>query len=190
MPLLQVIVASTRPGRVGRAVGEWFVAAAEGHGAFDVELVDLAEVGLPFLDEPKHPKLRDYQHDHTRRWSETIDRADAFAFVMPEYNLGFSAPLKNAIDFLWQEWNDKPVVLVGYGGVSAGTRAMNLLKPVLTGVRLFYAGEVPIPFVHKHLEDGVIKPNLPMEEGARGALDALASMAETLAARRRTLSAS
>jgi len=181
MPLLQVIVASTRPGRVGRAVGEWFVSAAEAHGRFDVELVDLAEVALPFLDEPKHPRLREYEHEHTMRWSATIERADAFAFVMPEYNFGYSAPLKNAIDFLWHEWTDKPVALVGYGGVSGGLRAMQVLKPVLSSVRLVPVAEVPIPFVHQRLQDGRLEPNVPMEEGAAGALDGLARMAEVLA---------
>jgi NAD(P)H-dependent FMN reductase len=170
MPLLQVIVSSTRPGRVGRAVGDWFAAAAEAHGAFDVELVDLAEVALPFMDEPRHPRFRRYEHDHTRRWSETISRGDAYAFVMPEYNHGFNAQLKNAIDFLWHEWNDKPVVLVGYGGVSAGSRAMTMLRPVLGAVRLVPVAEVPIPFVHSHVEDGRIVPNLPMEEGADAAM--------------------
>lgn len=174
MPLLQVIVASTRPGRVGRPVADWFAGVAEAHDGFDVEVVDLAEVDLPLLDEPKHPRLQQYEHDHTRRWSETISRGDAYAFVMPEYNYGYTAPLKNAIDFLWNEWNDKPVALVGYGGVSGGLRAMQLIKPVLTAVKLRYVAEVPIPFVHDRVEDGRIEANEPMRSGASGALDALA----------------
>lgn len=180
MPLLQVIVASTRPGRVGLPVGEWFAQRATAHGGFDVELVDLAEVDLPFLDEPRHPRLADYEHDHTRRWSETISRGDAYAFVMPEYNFGYTAPLKNAIDFLWNEWNHKPVALVAYGGVSGGTRAMSLIKPVLTAVRALVVAEVPIPFVHSHVEDGRVVANEPMEQGADGALDALAAMVARL----------
>lgn len=174
MPLLQVIIASTRPGRVGRPVADWFAGVAEAHDGFDIEVVDLAEVDLPLLDEPKHPRLQEYAHDHTRRWSETISRGDAYAFVMPEYNYGYSAPLKNAIDFLWNEWNDKPVALVGYGGVSGGLRAMQLIKPVLTAVKLRYVAEVPIPFVHDRVEDGRIEANEAMRSGARGALDALA----------------
>jgi NAD(P)H-dependent FMN reductase len=173
MPLLQVIIASTRPGRVGPAVGEWFAAEARDHQGFDVEVVDLADVALPFFDEPKHPRLQEYEHDHTRRWSETISRADAFAFVMPEYNFGFNAVLKNAIDFLWHEWNDKPVALVGYGGVSGGLRAIQLIKPVLTAVRLQYVSEVPIPFVHERVSEGALEANDPMRAGARAALDAL-----------------
>lgn len=174
MPVLQVIVASTRPGRVGRTVAEWFAAEAERHEHFDIELVDLAEVDLPFLDEPNHPRLQQYEHGHTRRWSETITRGDAFAFVMPEYNFGFNAALKNAIDFLWKEWNDKPVALVGYGGVSGGLRAIQLIKPVLTAVRLQYVAEVPIPAVHDRVEDGRLEANDSMRRGADAALDALA----------------
>jgi len=74
MPTLQVIVASTRPGRIGRAVGEWFAGEAREHGAFRVELVDLAEVALPLFDEPRHPRLRDDEHAHTQRWSAIVDR--------------------------------------------------------------------------------------------------------------------
>jgi NAD(P)H-dependent FMN reductase len=181
MPHLNVIVASTRPGRIGRAVGEWFAGVADAHGEFEVELVDLAEVDLPFLDEPRHPRLGDYEHEHTRRWSETVRRADAFAFVMPEYNFGYSAPLKNAIDFLWNEWNDKPVALVGYGGVSGGLRAMQAIKPVLSAVKLHPAAEVPIPFVHDRVDEGKVDANEAMERGARGALDELHRMVQVLA---------
>jgi NAD(P)H-dependent FMN reductase len=188
MPTLHVIVASTRPGRIGRPVGEWFAAQAREHGAFDVELVDLAEVGLPLFDEPKHPRLQDYAHEHTRRWSETVSRADAFAFVMPEYNHGYNAALKNAIDFLWLEWNDKPVALVGYGGVSGGTRAMQSLKPVLGAVKLRLVAEVPIPFVHERTDDdGAIEANEPMVQGAGGALDALDAEVRLLAAARQSV---
>jgi NAD(P)H-dependent FMN reductase len=184
MPLLQVIVASTRPGRVGRSVGDWFAAEAVAHGAFDVELVDLAEVDLPLLDEPHHPRLADYIHDHTRQWSDTIARADAYAFVMPEYNHSFSAPLKNAIDFLWNEWNDKVAILLGYGGVSGGIRGMQSFKPVLEAVRLHLAAEIPVPFVHKQVVDGVFTPAPPTAEGAAVALTDAARLQTALSSLR------
>src|SRR5690349_6362247 len=123
MPLLQVIVASTRPGCVGLPVAAWFAAATVEHGAFDVELVDLAEHDLPLMDEPNHPRLKKYTKAHTLRWSETVDRADAFVIVLPEFNHCFNAAIKNAIDFLHQEWADKPVAFVSYGGISGGLRA-------------------------------------------------------------------
>ena len=176
MPLLQVIVASTRPGRVGRAVGEWFADEARQPAAFEVELIDLMEVGLPFLDEPNHPRLRQYEQEHTWAWSRTIERGDAYAFVMPEYNHGYSAPLKNAIDFLWQEWNDKPAILVGYGGVSGGLRAMTAFEPVLAAVRLHLAAEVPIPFSHRLLQDGRVVPNDAMVQGTKTAVAELARL--------------
>src|SRR3954466_1851448 len=115
MPKLQVIIASTRPGRVGLPVGRWFHDRAVKHGGFDVELVDLAEVNLPFMDEPHHPRLGRYEHQHTKDWSARIASGDAFVFVLPEYNYGITAPLKNAIDYLNREWAHKPVGLVSYG---------------------------------------------------------------------------
>jgi hypothetical protein len=116
MPTLQIIIASTRPGRVGLPVARWFESRARTHGGLDVEVVDLAEIDLPFVDEPNHPRLRQYTQQHTKDWSAKVDAADAFVFVMPEYNYGFNAPLKNAIDYLHQEWLYKPVGLVSYGG--------------------------------------------------------------------------
>src|SRR4051812_46674182 len=117
MAKLEIIIASTRPNRVGLPVARWIETEARTHGGFDeVELVDLAEVDLPFMNEPHHPRLRDYQLQHTKDWSAKVDSADAFVFVMPEYNYGFTAPLKNAIDYLHHEWRYKPVGLVSYGG--------------------------------------------------------------------------
>src|SRR5580700_4228824 len=154
MPTLHVLIASTRPGRVGLPVGRWFAQAARDHGAFEVAVVDLAEIGLPFVDEPNHPRLRQYTQQHTREWSAKVSEADAFAFVMPEYNYGFNAPLKNALDYLHHEWSYKPVGLVSYGGVSAGTRAAQMIKQVVTTLKMFPLFEaVSIPLVHTLLKD-------------------------------------
>src|SRR5690606_2775885 len=95
-PVLQVIVASTRKGRQGPVVGAWFLEQARAHDRFEIELVDLAEVNLPLLDEPAHPRLAQYEHEHTKAWSRTISRADAFVFVTPEYDFGPPASLINA----------------------------------------------------------------------------------------------
>lgn len=173
-PLLHVVVASTRPGRVGLSVGQWFCAAAERHGGFALEFVDLAEVDLPLLDEPNHPRLRQYTREHTKAWSERVERADAFAFVMPEYNHGFSAPLKNAIDYLNREWRYKAVGLVSYGGVSGGTRAAQMLKPVLAVLKMVPMSEaVIIPFVQQFVDDGVFRADEPLEKAAQALLDEL-----------------
>jgi NAD(P)H-dependent FMN reductase len=175
MPKLMIIVASTREGRAGLPLADWFIERAREHGAFEVETVDLAELELPIFDEPKHPRLREYVHDHTRRWSEMVDACDAFVFVTPEYNHGYPASLKNAIDYLHHEWQWKPLGFVSYGGVSAGTRAVQQLKLVALGVRLVPLFEaVNVPFFQQFIEDGTVRANEVMEQAAQTMLDELA----------------
>jgi NAD(P)H-dependent FMN reductase len=182
-PVLQIIIASTRPGRVGLPVAQWFEQVAIGHGGFDVELVDLAEVDLPFFDEPNHPRLHAYEHQHTKDWSAVIERGDAFVFVTPEYNYGFNAVLKNAIDFLHREWQHKAVGFVSYGGVAAGTRAVQMLKQVVTTLTMVpVSASVNIPFVAQFLDDeGRVQANEMMLGGARQMLDELLPLAAALA---------
>jgi NAD(P)H-dependent FMN reductase len=182
MPKLMIVIASTRPGRVGLPVARWFTERATEHGAFDVEVVDLAELDLPFMDEPHHPRLRRYTQDHTHRWSEMVDSADAFVFVTSEYNHGYPAPLKNAIDYLNQEWKDKPVGFVSYGGVSAGTRAVQQLKQVITAIRMVPVAEaVSIPFVAQFVDEHrVVQANDVMEQAAVAMLDELVLMERAL----------
>ena len=168
-PVLQVIIASTRPGRVGLPVGTWVAGAARAHDAFQVEVADLAEIDLPMFNEPEHPRFGRYQHEHTQRWSQRIDGSDAFVFVFPEYNYGYPASLKNALDYLSKEWAYKPVILVSYGGVSGGLRAAMNLQQVLTGVRLLPAGSLPIPAVSSLIADGVFTPT----EAMAGQFDAI-----------------
>ena len=157
---LKVILASTREGRKGPAVATWFMEWLKLQHDFEAELIDLKAVDLPFLDEPEHPKLRRYHHDHTKKWSRMIDPADAFVFVTCEYNYGFPAPLKNALDFIYHEWNYKPAAFVSYGGIGAGVRAVQMLKEVVTTqkmVPLFEA--VHIPFFTNHInEEGEFIP--------------------------------
>ncbi|MDX2642227.1 NAD(P)H-dependent oxidoreductase [Streptomyces sp. PA03-1a] len=137
MTTLKIIVASTRPGRVGLPIGQWTHGQAVAHGGFTkVELLDLAEVNLPFMNEPNHPRAQQYVHQHTRDWSATIAEADALVFVMPEYNHGYNAELKNAIDYLFNEWSHKAVGLVSYGAVAGGTRAVQQIKQVVTAVKM------------------------------------------------------
>jgi NAD(P)H-dependent FMN reductase len=181
MPKLMIVIASTRPRRVGLSVARWFTERATEHSAFDVQVVDLAELDLPFLDEPEHPRLRRYTRDHTFRWSEMVDAADAFVFVTSEYNHGYPAPLKNAIDDLNQEWKDKPLGFVSYGGVSAGTRAVQQLGQVVTAIKLYPVAEaVNIPFVAQFIEDGVLRANEVMQQAAVAMLDELALMERAL----------
>jgi NAD(P)H-dependent FMN reductase len=185
-PTLQIIIASTRPGRVGPSVASWIYDRAVAHGGFDVELVDLAEVNLPMFDEPMHPRFRQYAHQHTKDWSATIDRADAFIFVIPEYNYGFNAAIKNAIDYLHVEWQHKAVGFVSYGGVAAGTRAVQMLKQVITTLKMVPVFDaVNIPFVQQFLdEEGRLRPNEIMEGAATAMLDELVRWTASLRALR------
>lgn len=149
-----IVIASTRPGRVGLSVGQWVRDRAAEHAGFEIKVLDLAEINLPFMDEPNHPRLRQYIHQHTKDWSAAIDDLDAFVFVLPEYNYGMTAPLKNALDFLSQEWQYKPVGLVSYGGLAGGTRAAQMLKQVVTALKMMPLTEaVAIPFVNQYLDD-------------------------------------
>ncbi len=181
-PVLRIIVGSTRPGRVGPAVADWIARRAEEHGGFDVEVTDLAELDLPMFNEPNHPRLRQYTQQHTRDWSALVDGSDAFVFVTPEYNYGFNAALKNAIDYLHTEWQHKAAGIVSYGGVAAGTRATQMLKQVLTSLKIMPVPEaVNIPFVRELIdEDGRLKPTEVMESSATAMLDELLRWTESL----------
>lgn len=175
MPNLTVIIGSTRPGRAGLPIAEWFVERAKRHGGFTVDVADLAEIDLPFYDEPNHPRLGQYVHQHTKDWSATIERADAVVVVTPEYNYGYPASLKNAIDYLHNEWRDKPVGFVSYGGVAAGTRAVQQLKQVVTTLKMIPVTEsVNIPFHAQFIDDeGRLQANEVMETAADAMLDEL-----------------
>lgn len=179
---LKIIIASTRPGRKGPSIATWIYDKAVKHEGFVTELLDLAEINLPFMDEAEHPRFQKYHHEHTKKWSAVIDAADAFIMVIPEYNYGFTAPLKNAIDFLFREWNTKPVGIVSYGGVSGGTRAAQMLKQVLTALKMMPLPEsIPIPFFAKHIDEkGVFMPGEIMDKSADTLLNELEKWAGAL----------
>ncbi len=185
MSKLNIIVGSTRPGRLGIAVANWFVERARSHGHFELELVDLAAVNLPMLDEPKHPSLREYEHVHTRAWSATVASADAFVFVTPEYNHGAPAPLVNAIDYLVHEWSYKPAAFVSYGGISGGTRSAEMTRQLLGAVKVVVIPEaVNIPFIFNTVKDGVYLGGPSPDHAAQIVLDELARWDSALRALR------
>lgn len=180
---LHVIIASTRSGRSGHHVGAWFEMAARGHGGFDIEVVDLAKVGLPLFDEPRHPKLQQYEHTHTEAWSEIVDRADAYVFVTPEYDHVPPASLLNALQHLVHEWSCKPCGFVSYGGVSAGTRGVEVTKQLAVTLKMMPIPEaVHIPFFAQHLnrEAGTFEPGEVQVKAVRVMLDELLKWAEAL----------
>ncbi|HEY1632266.1 MAG TPA: NAD(P)H-dependent oxidoreductase [Rhizomicrobium sp.] len=120
---LHTIIASTRPGRAGPSIAKWFHEFAKQDGKFDAQLIDLADFKLPLYDEPHHPMRRQYAQDHTKAWSASVTEADALVFVLPEYNFSPPPSFMNALDYLFWEWQYKPVGFVSYGGISGGVRA-------------------------------------------------------------------
>jgi NAD(P)H-dependent FMN reductase len=124
---IAIIIGSIRPVRRGEAVGKWVFEHAQARGDADYELIDLKEINLPFLNEPKSPGAGDYQQPHTIAWSEKIAPFDAYVFVTPEYNHGVCPALKNALDTLYKEWNNKAAAFVGYG-IAGGARSVEHLR--------------------------------------------------------------
>jgi NAD(P)H-dependent FMN reductase len=185
MHKLHVIIASTRPGRAGLPIGNWFYSYARQRGTFDTRLVDLAEVNLPMFDEPRHPRLGQYEHAHTKAWSAVIAEADAFVFVTPEYNYSAPPSLLNAIDYLHKEWQYKPAGFVSYGGPAGGTRSVQMLKQPLAALKVVPLFEsVTLPLFSKQLQDGVFQPNEGNETAAATMLDELARWTTALKALR------
>ena len=153
---LNIVTTSTRPGRKGPVIADWLTGFARDHGGFEVEAVDLKEVGLPLFDEPEHPAKQQYQHEHTKRWAALTAKADAFVFVVPEYNHAPPPSFFNAVDYLSREWNYKPVGFASYGGVSGGMRAAQGAKVLMTTVKA-----MPIP-------EGLVIQNFTQHFGDKG----------------------
>ena len=166
-PVLNVIIGSTRPGRVGPAIAQWFYEIAEAEGTFEVVLVDLVDYDLPIFNEPRQPVTKQYEFEYTKKWSATIARADALVFVIPEYNHSFNAATKNAIDYLHHEWKHKPVGIVSYGSMAMGVRAVQALKVT-----------IPLPLVP--VVDGVFSGNEVLNNGAKAIVRELTIMSPPL----------
>lgn len=186
MHQLKIITSTTRTGRKGPAVANWITELAKTDGNFEAELLDLAVINLPFMDEPNHPRLQQYQHEHTKRWSTMIGAADAFIIVLSEYNFGFPAPIKNALDYLYNEWKHKPVAFVSYGGISGGLRSTQMLKQVVTALNMVPVLEsLSIPFFTKFINDeDDFNPEEVVVKSAHGMLRELARWSEALRAMR------
>ena len=157
-----VIVSTTRPNRVGRTIAEWFMEQVKDVKEAKFELIDLQEENLPFLDEPMSPSMGNYQNEHTKNWGKKIAGYDGYVWVTAEYNHGYPAPLKNAIDTVYAEWAKKPVAFVGYGGLG-GVRSIEQLAQVavqLNMVPLASTGDVvTIVEVWSSIDEvGALKP--------------------------------
>ena len=177
MPKLMIVLGSVRDIRVGQPIAEWVKRAAEADGRFEVDYVDLKDLALPFMDEPNHPRMKQYTKQHTIEWAKRVEDADAFLFVFPEYNHSYSPAIKNALDYLALEWDRKPVGFVNWGGNSGGTRAQAALRPVANSLGMVMThGQIEINFPHGEVKDGVFEPNEQQQTVLQSQLDELLSL--------------
>ncbi len=174
---LKIINSTVRPGRRGPLITAWIADLAEGDSNFTVEVLDLAEINLPMMNEPNHPSVKKYEHGHTKWWSAKIEEADAFIFVTAEYDFNYPAPLRNALEYLYNEWGYKPAGIVSYGGISGGTRAANSLMGDLSAFRTVPLVEaVYLPFFNKSIREETNKFE-PGEISEKAALTMLTQLA-------------
>jgi NAD(P)H-dependent FMN reductase len=181
MPRIAVILGSTRPGRRGDQVAHWVMDQARHRTDAQFELIDLVDYPLPHLDEPLPPNMGQYQNPHTQDWAATIGRFDGFVFVTPEYNHSTSGVLKNAIDYLYAEWNNKAMGVVSYGA-TGGTRAAEHLRLI--------AGELQMADVRTNVALSLftdftdfteLTPVAHQSEALDGLLDQVIAWSEALA---------
>ncbi|MFF7985644.1 NADPH-dependent FMN reductase [Streptomyces sp. NPDC007901] len=175
-----IVLGSTRPGRRGEQIASWVLDTARAHGGADYELVDLAHHRLGNLDEGGNPNLRQYQHPHTRDWSRVIDGLDGYVFLVPEYNHSFPGALKNALDYVYREWNDKAAGIVSYGGWAAGVRAAEALRLVLAELQVATVRAQPAIPAIPAFATGAFVPGEGLDASVHGMLDQVIAWAEAL----------
>src|SRR6266851_3064839 len=183
---IAIIIGSTRPGRNGEAVAKWVYEIAQKRSDAEFELVDIKDFKLPLLDEPVPPSLGQYTKEPTKAWAAKIDSFDAYVFVTPEYNHGISGALKNAIDFLFKEWNNKAAGFVGYGG-AGGVRAVEQLRLVLAEVQVATVRDQVLLSLSTDFENfSVFKPAPRQEKSANAVIDQVVAWAGALTSLRQT----
>jgi NAD(P)H-dependent FMN reductase len=181
MPKLEVIIASTRDKRQVDPVADWFIERARSDGRFEVGVTDLKQLALPLLDEPNHPVKRQYEHEHTKRWSAIVAAADAFVFVVPEYNHAMPPALLNALDYLFHEWNYKPASFCAYGAQSGGLRSVEFAKSMLTALKIMPIPEmVSFQYFSRQIRDGKFDPGAASEPLVTNMLGELLRWSEAL----------
>jgi NAD(P)H-dependent FMN reductase len=172
---IAIILGSTRPGRNGAAVANWVYEVAKQRGDAEYELVDIADYDLPLLDEPVPPSMGQYTKQHTKVWSAKIASFDGYVFVTPEYNHATSGALKNAIDFLFAEWNNKAAGFVGYGG-AGGARAVENLRLILSELSVAHVrAQVGLSLITDFENYSVFKPAAYQEASVTAMLDQVVS---------------
>lgn len=177
---IAIIVGSTRPGRKADAVARWVLDIAKLRNDASYELVDILDFNLPLLDEPMPPSMGQYSKPHTKAWAAKIGPFDGFVFVTPEYNHGTSGALKNAIDFLYKEWNNKAAAFVGYGG-AGGARAVEHLRLVMGELQVADVRAQVLLSLYTDFENfTVFKPAAQQEKSVGAMLDQLVSWSRAL----------
>jgi NAD(P)H-dependent FMN reductase len=179
-----IIIGSTRPGRKAGVVARWVYDIATRRSDASFEVVDIAAFDLPLLDEAFPPIMNQYSKPHTKAWAAKIATFDAFVFVTPEYNHATSGALKNAIDFLFREWNDKAAGFVGYGGVG-GARAVENLRLVMGEIKVADVRAQVALSMHTDFESfSTFKPRPEQEAAVNAMLDDLVAWGQALQAMR------
>ncbi|WP_231100355.1 NADPH-dependent FMN reductase [Candidatus Nitrosocosmicus oleophilus] len=174
---IAIVIGSTRPGRNGEAVSRWVYEMANSRGDAEYEMVDIKDYSLPLLDEPIPPSMGQYSKEHTKIWSAKIDSFDAYVFVTPEYNHGIPGALKNAIDFLFKEWNNKVAGFVSYGS-AGGVRAVEQLRLVMAEVKVATVrAQVQLSIYTDFENFSIFKPHNIHEKSINTMLDELVTWA-------------
>ena len=175
-----IILGSTRPGRNGEAVAKWVYEIANKRPDAEIEYVDIKDFNLPFLDEPIPPSRGQYTKEHTKKWSAKIDSFDAFVFVAAEYNHGIPGALKNAIDFLYKEWNNKVAGFVGYGS-AGGVRSVEQLRLVMAELQVATVrAQVQLSLFHDFENFSIFTPAPYQEKSVDTMLDQVMAWAGAL----------
>lgn len=180
MVKIAVVVGSTRPGRRGRQVADWVLANARQRSDAEFEMLDLADFSLPLLDEPLPPSLGRYEHAHTKAWARAVEPFDGFVFVTGEYNHSVPGALKNALDYLYAEWNNKAAGFVGYGS-AGGVRAVENLRLIVGELQMAdVRAQVSLPLATEFRDYTSFAPSPAAEEQLGAMLDQLTAWAEAL----------
>lgn len=159
-----IVIGSTRPGRKAEAVAKWVHEHAQQRSDARFELVDIADYNLPLLDEPVPPAMGKYSHEHTKKWAAKIAALDAFVFVTPEYNYGTTGALKNALDFVYNEWTNKAAAFVAYGS-AGGVRAVEHLRGYMAELQIADVRNQVAFYLHSDFENfTTFKPSGPHHE--------------------------
>jgi NAD(P)H-dependent FMN reductase len=177
---IAIIIGSTRPGRNGLAVAQWAHGIASTRTSAEYELVDIADYNLPLFDEPVPPAMGPGTREHTRRWAAKIASFDGYVFVTPEYNHAPNAALKNALDFLFKEWNNKSAGFVGYGGTGA-VRSVDIMRMICSNLELAdVRAQVSLTFAADFEKFTTFKPLPHQEKALAQVLDQVEAWAKAL----------